>query len=151
MSIILWRARCGPTKSTEEGRCVATDSHATIEGTAVFFVVRSEATMGWRKSGCFLWGPTPGYITRGSYSQSAQRRDHELVGWQFAVPVRQLRVSWRWVAEKSPEELVDGQWEPVGSAGGPGPWRDSAGVVTQLWESVVIVRDSVVCNWLVIQ
>jgi hypothetical protein len=36
------------------------------------------------------------------------------------------------------EELVDGQWEPVGSAGGPGPWRDSAGVVTQLWESVVI-------------
>jgi hypothetical protein len=43
---ILSRARCGKTKSTEEGRCVATDSHATIEGTAVFFVVRSEATMG---------------------------------------------------------------------------------------------------------
>jgi hypothetical protein len=42
--------------------------------------------------------------------------------------------------ESSAEELVDGQWEPVGSAGGPGPWRNSAGVVTQLWESVVIVR-----------
>jgi hypothetical protein len=42
------------------------------------------------------------------------------------------------------QELVDGQWEPVGSAGGPGPWRNSAGVVTQLWESVVIIRDSVV-------
>jgi hypothetical protein len=46
------------------------------------------------------------------------------VSWQ-AVQLRgqfQLRVSWRWVAEKSPEELVDGQWEPVWSAGGPGPW-----------------------------
>jgi hypothetical protein len=42
--------------------------------------------------------------------------------------------------ESSAEELVDGQWEPVGSAGGPGPWRNSAGVVTQLWESVVILR-----------
>jgi hypothetical protein len=26
----------GPQKSTEEGRCIATGSHATIEGTAVF-------------------------------------------------------------------------------------------------------------------
>jgi hypothetical protein len=72
--LILWRARCGPTKSTEEGRCVATDSHATIEGTAVFFVVCSEETVGWCKSGCFLWGPTTGYITRGSYRNSLKLR-----------------------------------------------------------------------------
>jgi hypothetical protein len=71
---ILWRARCGPTKSTEEGRCVATNSHATIGGTAVFFVVRFEATISWRKNGCFLWGPAPGYITRGNYSQSSLQR-----------------------------------------------------------------------------
>jgi hypothetical protein len=37
----MWRARCGLTKSTEEGRSVATDSHATIERNAIFFVVRS--------------------------------------------------------------------------------------------------------------
>jgi hypothetical protein len=57
----------------------------------------------------------------------------------------QLRVSYVRVPSSS-EESADGQWEPVGSAGGPGPWRNSAGVVTQMWESVVIVRDSVVCN-----
>jgi hypothetical protein len=49
----------GQQKSTEVGRCVATGSHATIEGTAVFFVVRSGTTI----RQCFLWGLTKGYIS----------------------------------------------------------------------------------------
>jgi hypothetical protein len=53
------------TNTTEEGRCVAKDSHATIEGTVFFFVVRSgdDVMQQWRiLRRCFLWGPAPGYV-----------------------------------------------------------------------------------------
>jgi hypothetical protein len=56
---ILWRARCGPTKSTEEGRCVATDSHATIEGTVVFFGVCSRGNNGLTQEWMFSLGSDP--------------------------------------------------------------------------------------------
>jgi hypothetical protein len=90
---------------------------------------------------CFLWGPFRWWrhttieeseavfslwSVYGLYNQ----------GHQPASLVYRIGVS----GESSAEELVDGQWEPVGSAGGPGPWINSAGVVTQLWESVLIVR-----------
>jgi hypothetical protein len=104
-------------QSTKEGRCLATSSRATMEATSVFFVVCPKATIGAAVFSlrsvswkCFLWS------VHGLYKQ----------GHQPACLVS---------SESSAEE-----WEPVGFAGGPGPWRNSAGVVTQLWESVVIVR-----------
>jgi hypothetical protein len=60
------------------------------------------------------WGSTPRLTDRRS------QRDSDSAEFSLSL--------------QSTEELVDGQSEPVGSAGGPGPWRDSAGVVTQLIE-----------------
>jgi NADH:ubiquinone oxidoreductase subunit D len=58
----------GQHKSTEEGRCVVTGPHTTLEGTVVFFLVRSGTTIRQH----FLWGPFPGYIARAV--QKAARR-----------------------------------------------------------------------------
>jgi hypothetical protein len=77
------------------------------------------------------------WSVHGLYSSDVSRQSGQLRG-QFQLRV--CRVKATVSGESSAEELVDGQWEPVGSARGPGPWRNSAGVVTQLWESVVIVR-----------
>jgi hypothetical protein len=41
------------------GHYLATDMHATMDGTVVFYGIWSGTTM-WK---CFLWGPVPGYIT----------------------------------------------------------------------------------------
>jgi hypothetical protein len=79
---------------------------------------------------CFLCGLFTGYITKGTSHSKPRRTDRLVVGRNVTLTL----------SENSTEEWVDGQWEPVGSAGGPGPWRNSTGVVTQLWESVVIVR-----------
>jgi hypothetical protein len=115
---IMWRAHCRSTVNSGNPCLQPLLSNATMEGTVVFFGVRScnDVIQQYRnRRRCFICGLFPGYIARASTAMMGQF---------------QLRVSWRWVAEKSPEELVDGQWEPVGSAGGPGPWRNSAGVVT---------------------
>jgi hypothetical protein len=39
---------------------MATETHAAMEGTVVFYGVWSGTTI-WK---CFLWGPVPGYITK---------------------------------------------------------------------------------------
>jgi hypothetical protein len=83
---------------------------------------------------CFV-GVFSLWSVHGLYSSDVSRQSGQLRG-QFQLRVYRVGVS----GESSAEELVDGQWEPVGSAGGPGFWRNSAGVVTQLWESVVILR-----------
>jgi hypothetical protein len=116
-------------QSTEEGRCVATDSHATIEGTAVFFVVRSESTMGWRKSGCFLLGPTPGYITRGSYSQDLLTDWLSVVTWLWLWPSAQSSGILRVDSSVFRDELV--KWVGLQEVLGLGGWRLSS--VVAVW------------------
>jgi hypothetical protein len=58
--------------------------------------------------GVFFCGLFTGYIARTSAGSQCSYMDSSSL---------KLAVS----GESSAEELVDGQWEPVGSAGGPGP------------------------------
>jgi hypothetical protein len=66
---LLWRERCRSTVNSGNACLQPLLSNATMEGTVVFFVVRSgnDVIQQWRnRRRCFLCGLFPGYIARTS-------------------------------------------------------------------------------------